>query len=249
MEENLISSFFSALMSFTSEVMGNRIKTVEMNGIKFVIMKKEKLYYGLLCKSIENLLLLKHLTSEINSLILHHAISHNLNLDSEYIISEELDRKIDLLLDKNTTGVFNVRKEETVNKYLKELSNNEEIKGILFLTDKGNLLYSSLEKINLKRFLKEVNFRVKIWNNSILKLFYTSKYDEIIFSEYVDSYFVILIFPSSIKFGLAEYYLHKAVNFIHEALAEDSWYGKCNLLLSRFMIYKKRIKIRSKIRL
>ena len=67
----------------------------------------------------------------------------------------------------------------------------------------------------MKGFLREVDFRVKICNNNILKLFYTSKNGELIFSEYVgELYLVILVFDANIKFGMAEYYLHKLVNYI-----------------------------------
>ena len=74
------------------------------------------------------------------------------------------------------------------------------------------MIYSTLKGTKLRKFLKEVEFRVKICNNSIIKLFYTSKDNELIFSEYIqDKYFVILIFDSNIKFGMAEFYLQKVV--------------------------------------
>ena len=69
--------------------------------------------------------------------------------------------------------------------------------------------------IELKKFLKQVDFRVKICNNSILKLFYTSRDNELILSEYInDLYFIILIFHAKTKFGVAEFYLQKIVSKI-----------------------------------
>ena len=45
-EEQLISSFFTALMSFTKEMVGTDIKAVEMsNDLKIVVLKKGKLFY------------------------------------------------------------------------------------------------------------------------------------------------------------------------------------------------------------
>jgi len=81
------------------------------------------------------------------------------------------------------------------------------------------VLYSSVKNSSFKNLLKEVDFRVKICNNSILKLFYTSKDNELIFSEYIaDLYFIILIFDLDIKFGVAEFYLQKLVNYIKQIL-------------------------------
>jgi hypothetical protein len=69
-------------------------------------------------------------------------------------------------------------------------------------------------------FLKELEFRVKICNNSILKMFYTSKNGELIFSEYLfDLYIIILIFDSKIRFGIAEFYLQKLVKKIEDVFS------------------------------
>ena len=41
-QEQLISSYFTALMSFTKELIGDKIKTVEMGGgIKLVVFEKK----------------------------------------------------------------------------------------------------------------------------------------------------------------------------------------------------------------
>ena len=43
-QEQIISSYFTALMSFTKELIGNKIKTVEMGGgIKLVVFEKKNL--------------------------------------------------------------------------------------------------------------------------------------------------------------------------------------------------------------
>lgn len=218
-EENLVSSFFSALMSFTSEMMGDQIKTVEMSGIKFVIVQKEKFYYALLCHSIENLILLEDIVNKINLEILSYIESANITIDSEYFISSELDFKIDEIIEVTSANEFDLNKELKIIEFLKDLTFRDEFNGIILLTDKGKVIYSSLNGLDLKQFMKEVDFRAKIWNNNILKLFYTSKNNEIIFSEYLeDLYLVILIFDNETKFGVAEYYLHKVVDYIKKEI-------------------------------
>ncbi|MFX1590366.1 MAG: hypothetical protein ACFFC1_19710, partial [Promethearchaeota archaeon] len=67
-QEQLISSYFTALMSFTKELIGDKVKTVEMGGgIKLVVFEKGNLFYSILCNSIVNLLLLEELISKMHS--------------------------------------------------------------------------------------------------------------------------------------------------------------------------------------
>lgn len=210
-EEQLISSYFTALMSFTKELVGNKIKALEMGGnVKLVVFERKNLYYVLLCDSIENKSLIKELISRIHQEFLRYVVKNEIKTDLEFISDNVLDYTIKDVFDGILGKNFDVNKEESIFNYLKELKLNDDINGVIYLTDLGHVIYSSLKGTKLRKFLKEVEFRVKICNNSIIKLFYTSKDNELIFSEYIqDKYFIILIFDSKIKFGIAEFYLNK----------------------------------------
>ncbi|MCJ7649099.1 MAG: hypothetical protein MUP85_10830, partial [Candidatus Lokiarchaeota archaeon] len=215
-EEQLISSYFTALMSFTRELVGNKIKALEMGGnLKLVVFERKNLYYILLCDSVENKSLIKELISCIHQEFLRYVSKNEIKTDLEYITDEILDYALKDVFDGILGNNFDLDKEESIFNYLKDLKLNDDINGVIFLTDLGQVIYSTLKGIKLRKFLKEVEFRVKICNNSILKLFYTSKDNELIFSEYIqDKYFIILIFDSKIKFGIAEFYLNKIVRNI-----------------------------------
>ncbi len=217
--KQLISSFFSALMSFTRELLKNEVKTIEMPDVKLVVFEKNTIYYGFLTEATENIIFLDEIASKINAQFIHYISKNNIDINMECIHDEEFDLKIDALIKDTLSTEFDLRKEEKIIDFLKELSLNTEIKGIILLTDKGRVIYSTLKRIDLRNFSKEVDFRVKICNNSILKLFYTSKNNELIFSDYIaDLYFVILVFDTRTKFGVAEYYLQKVVNFTKKTL-------------------------------
>jgi len=217
-QEQLISSYFTALNSFTKELIGDRIRTVEMGGgIKLVVFEKGKLYYSVLCDSIENMVLLDEIVLVVHSVFSKFVIKNNIKTDLEYVYDEDLNYLIEDAIKESLSREFDLEKEEMIITFLSEIAMNDEIHGIIFLTEKGDIIYSSLE--NIQKFLKEVDFRVKICNNSILKLFYTSKNKELIFSESLeDLYLVILIFDSKTRFGIAELYLHKVVKKILEIL-------------------------------
>ena len=215
-EEQLISSYFTALMSFTRELVGNKIKALEMGGnLKLVVFERKNLYYILLCDSVENKSLIKELISCIHQEFLRYVSKNEIKTDLEYITDEILDYALKDVFDGILGNNFDLDKEESIFNYLNDIKLNDDINGVIFLTDLGQVIYSTLKGIKLRKFLKEVEFRVKICNNSILKLFYTSKDNELIFSEYIqDKYFIILIFDSKIKFGIAEFYLNKIVRNI-----------------------------------
>ena len=219
MESNLITSFFTALASFTKEVIGNKFQIIEMGDVKFVIIQKNGFNYAILCDTVVNILFLENIVSEINTHFVNFITKNNVNISIECVRDENLNEIIDRIIRDTNRNEFDLLKEEEVIEYLKNLVLNDEIEGVILLTDIGKVIFSSINGIVLRNLLKEVDFRVKICNNSILKLFYTSKNNQLIFSEYVeDLYFVILVFDLNTKFGVAEYYLHKVVKFIKNKL-------------------------------
>ncbi len=212
-QEQLISSYFTALMSFTKELIGDKIKTVEMGGgIKLVVFEKKNLFYCILCASIENIVLLEEIIAKIHLIFLTYIKKNDIKTDIEYVYDENLNFLIEDIIRDILSKDFDLNKEEAIIEYLQKVQMNDEIQGCVLLTDRGNIIYSTLREIELSKFLKQVDFRVKICNNSILKLFYTSREKELILSEYVnDLYFIILIFNSKTRFGVAEFYLQKVV--------------------------------------
>ncbi len=211
-EKNLISPFITALMTFAKEMIGKSFKIIEMEDIKIVIFEKNFLYYSVLCDTIENLTLLDEIITKINKKLTTYLIKNNVNIDAEIIYDSDLNDTIEEVISEALKPEFGSKKERKVIKILKELRLKDDIEGITLLTDRGKVIYSSFGKVDLKTFLKEVEFRVKIYDNSILKLYYTLK-DKFIFSEYVlNTYFIMLVFNPKVKFGLAEHYLTQIVN-------------------------------------
>ena len=218
-EKNLVSPFITALMSFSKEMIGKKFKTLVMGDVKFVIFEKGSLNYNILCDTIENENFLEELISKINKRLSTYMIKKKINIDEQIVFDSKLNEVIEEIIDDAFSNEFNLKTEEQIIEYMKKITELEEIDGTILLTDRGKVIYSSYNKLDLKNFLKEVEFRVKIYNNSILKLFYTLKDKRFIFSEYVQSkYFIILVFDSHVKFGMAEHYLSRIVNSVKNLL-------------------------------
>ena len=221
LEDNLISAFFTAIRSFSKEVVGKKVKLIEMGNLKFVILIKGEYFYGYLSESNESLLILENITNKIHDKFTEQINKHLVNSKNEYVRDLEFDKIIDVIIEEILSTEYDLDIESKIIEELEEFSKNQDIKGIVLLTNKGRVIYSSLRSIELRNLLKEVDFRVKIYNNTILKMYYTSKNGNLIFSEYVnDMYFIVLVFDFNIKFGMAEYYLNKIVDFIKLVLNE-----------------------------
>lgn len=220
-EKNLISPFISALMSFGREMIGKRFQLIEMEDVKIVIFEKDSLYYGVLCDTFENLTLLDDLISKIHTRLILYLKKNDVNVNAEIIYDSALNETVERVINDALNRKFGSKKERKVIHLLKDFSLTEEIAGIILLTNRGKIIYSSFNKIDVKKFLREVEFRVKIYNNSILKLFYTLSDKKFIFSEYIlNTYFLILVFNPDVKFGLADHYLTKMVDKIKNTLVD-----------------------------
>ena len=218
-EKNLVSPFITALMSFSKEMIGKKFKTLEMGDVKFVIFEKGSLNYNILCDTIENEGFLEEAIVKINKRLNEYLIKNRIDIDKQIVFDSKLKEVIEEIIDDSFSNEFNLKTEEQTIEYMKKIAGFDEIDGVILLTDRGKVIYSSYNRLNLKNFLKEVDFRVKIHNNSILKLFYTLKDKRFIFSEYVQSkYFIILVFDSHVKFGMAEHYLNRIVKSVKKIL-------------------------------
>lgn len=220
-EKNLVSPFITALMSFSKEMIGKKFKTIEMGNVKIVIFEKGSINYSFLCDSIENETFLDEIVIKIDKRLQRYINKKKININAEIVYDSELIEILDNVIDDILSSEFDLKVEEDIIKYVKKITQIDEIDGTILLTNRGKVIYSSYNKLDLKNFLKEVEFRVKIHNNSILKLFYTFKDKRFIFSEYVQNkYFIILVFDSHVKFGMAEHYLNRTVNSIKKILLD-----------------------------
>jgi hypothetical protein len=221
MEKNLVSPFITALMSFSKEMIGKKFKTLDMGEVKFVIFEKGSVNYNILCDTIENEAFLEEIISKINKQLTTYMYKKKINIDKQIVYNSEFRGIIDEIINEAFSNEFNLKIEVQIIEYMKEITIFDEMDGAILLTDRGKVIFSSYNKLDLKNFLKEVDFRVKIYNNSILKLFYTLKDKRFIFSEYVhDKYLVILVFNSHVKFGVAEHYLTRIVSSVKNMLTD-----------------------------
>jgi hypothetical protein len=219
MDEQLISAFCSALISFSKEVINKRIKKINMSPLEIVIIQRYNLFYGFLTNALHNTLILEDYIDKIDNRLGKYIRENNIDVDVENISDEALNRYIDEILTQNTPGSSNSlekNKEREIKDLLKTFMFRNDVKGLILFDNKGTIKYSSLTPDRLEYILEDIDFRVKIINKAILKLFYTTE-RELIFSRFINKqYYLVVIFDIHTPFGIAEYLLNRVIKEINE---------------------------------
>lgn len=219
MEDNLITAFCSALISFSLEMVGKKVKIIEMDNLKIIIIQRDNFFYGFLCNSHINIVLLEDYVNKIDIRVRKYIKENNINTNVQNVHHDTINTFVDDLVQKSETHAENKTKNSSIIRYLIDFIHNNELEGLVLLNSKGKIIHSSLNSTQLRELLKELDFRIQICNNSILKLFYTSK-NELIYSEYInDNYFIVLIFDKkTTTLGMAEYLLKRFIKNINKIL-------------------------------
>jgi len=219
MKDNLITAFCSALISFSLEMVGKKVKIIEMDNIKIIIIQRDNFFYGFLCNSHTNLLLLEDYVNKIDLRIRKFIEKNKINTKIQNVHHEKINNYVDNLVKHDDYNIEKKSKEYLMVKYLIDFIRNNKLEGLILLNNEGRIVYSSLNSFKLKELLKDLDFRIQIYKNSILKLFYSSK-NELIYSGYInDQYFIVLIFDiKTTTLGFAECYLKKAIKNLNSIL-------------------------------
>jgi len=219
LNDQLVSAFCSALITFSMEMVGNRIKKIDFHPVEIVIMQRNELYYGMLIDHHQNMILLEDYIDIIDNRLRNYIETHNVNIEVENIQDQAINEYIDDLIMENGTN-YDKKKEKVLVSFLKTTIMKSDIEGIVLFTNRGRILYSSLTQDNLKKLLDKLDFRIKVSSdkNSIVNLFYSTK-RELIFSTPVNqSYFIGAVFKIDTPLGIAEYKLRKIIKEVLKIL-------------------------------
>lgn len=112
-----------------------------MGDVKFVIIQKNSINYALLCDNIVNILFLEDIVSEINTHFVNYISKNNVNINIESVRDENLNEIIGRIIRDTNRNEFDLLKEEEIIEYLKTIKLNDEIEGIILLTDIGKIIF------------------------------------------------------------------------------------------------------------
>ena len=222
-EPNLITPFFSAIFSFSENVISKKTPEVlEMGGFRFVFQIKQKFIYTILSDSSVSLLFIKSRLKTITKVFENH-IEENGIEDHEIIQSKVFDEKIDGII----TGDEEITNSRVLYKKIIDLIKNlvyeNEILGAALFAINGKVIYSSLPQDILLSSIKELEIRYMV-ANEFDATFYSLENDQKVFSKRIripwklEPLLIVVLFDAGVPTGMAEVNLDKIVKNIENII-------------------------------
>ena len=214
LEPNLITPFFSAIFSFSENVISKKTPEVlEMGGFRFVFKLGIEHIFAILADSSSSLLFI---TSRLTGIakVFDDFLDVNEIEEYEQIDNAEFDAKIDSMIageEEITASHALFRK---IVELIKNLVFENEILGAALFDINGTTIYSSLPHEILLSSLKELEIRYRV-ATEFNTTFYSLDNEQKVFSKMIkipwklDPLLIVVLFESSVSLGMAEVNLYK----------------------------------------
>lgn len=215
---NMISSFFSAIFSFSDKVVSRRLEVLEMSDLRFTFRSEGDLIFTILSDLSVSILFLKTRLERIRT-IFHEKFPNPKELkDYQQIEDEEFDEQIDSIITGKGELFKGKEVYQKIIQLFKDFQMQNEIIGAAVLSTEGNIIYSSLPNEILIRSLKELEIRFKTGVVDMPELFYSLGNGQKVFSKMVEvdkgtpamgDFLIVLLFERGVPLGMAELQLEK----------------------------------------
>jgi hypothetical protein len=220
-EVNLITPFFSAIFSFSENVISKKTPEVlEMSELRFVFTVREDFIFSILSDSSASLIFVSSRLSRIADEFFE--LFPDTSEIKDYQQIEE--PKYDELVDNIITGEEEIYMSKVFYKKVidvfKELMYENEIVGSALLSTKGNVIYTSLPNEVLVNSLKELEIRFMVGAVNLPEMYSRLENGQKMVSKIIDipwkldPLLIVILFESSVPLGMAEINLDRIANKI-----------------------------------
>jgi hypothetical protein len=222
-EPNLITPFFSAIFTFSENViMKQTPEVLEMSGFRIVFKVKRNYIFAILADSTTSLIFVN---SRLDNIIEQFEDFLQLNEIEEYqeIENEEFDFRIETIIAGQEEMEYNQPLYRKIIEHLKKLMLGDEIIGAALFSINGNVIFSSLPHDVLLSSLKELEIRYMVAHEFNMT-FYTLENEQKVFSKIIeipwklDPLLIVLLFQANVPLGMAEINLNKMVKTIQNII-------------------------------
>jgi len=222
-EPNLITPFFSALFSFSSNVIAKQTPEIlEMGGFRIAFKVKGEFIYAILADSSASLLFINsRLVSIVD--VFEEFLENNDVDDYEIIQNAEFDSKIDSIITGEDELIGSQPLYRKIIDLIKRLVLENEILGAALFAINGKVIYTSLPHNILLSSLKELEIRHQVANEFKLT-FVSLDNGEKVFTRKInipwklDPLLIVVLFESSVPLGMAELNLDKLIKIVENII-------------------------------
>ncbi|MHA1292359.1 MAG: hypothetical protein ACTSQJ_06790, partial [Promethearchaeota archaeon] len=213
---NLLTPFFSAIFSFSQNLISRKLEELEMSGLRFVFRIEEKFIFVILADTSVSTLFISSCLKRISDIFsqFYNQLEDDLKEYKE-IDNLEFDDKV-ISIISGQEEIFKSRKfYEKVISYFNNLIFENEILGAALLSTKGNIIYSSLPDKILLNSLRELEIRFSAGALTLPEMYYALENGQKLFSKIIEhkrsqlNFFIVIFFEKSVPLGMAEVHLIK----------------------------------------
>ncbi len=222
-EPNLITPFFSALFSFSANVIAKQTPEIlEMGGFRIAFKVKGELIYAILADSSASLLFINsRLVSIVD--VFEEFLENNDVDEYEVIQNVKFDSQIDSIITGEDELIGSQPLYRKIIDLIKRLVLENEILGAALFAINGKIIYTSLPHNILLSSLKELEIRHMVANEFNLT-FVSLDNEEKVFTRKInipwklDPLLIVVLFESSVPLGMAELILDKLIKTVENIL-------------------------------
>ncbi|MFW9989621.1 MAG: hypothetical protein ACFFC3_13280 [Candidatus Odinarchaeota archaeon] len=220
-EVNLITPFFSAIFSFSENIISRKTPEVlEMRELRFVFKVKNDLIFSLLSDSTASILFVSTRLEKIAEVFLDEYPDISKIIDYQQIENQKLDELINSIIKGEDEIHMSKTFYQKAISMFEELLYNDEILGAALLTTKGNVIYTSLPHEILVNSLKELEIRYMVGALNLPEMYYGLENGQKVFSKIIDipwkldPLLFVALYDNNVQLGMAEINLRKVANKI-----------------------------------
>jgi len=220
-EVNLITPFFSAIFSFSENVISRKTPEIlEMGELRFVFKVSKDLIFSILSDSTASLLFVTTRLERIADVFLDEYPDTTKIKDYQEIENPKFDKMVDSIVAGEDDIYMSQTFYKKVIDVFEGLMLENEIVGAALLTTQGNTVYTTLPPEILVNSLKELEIRYMIGALNLPEMYYGLDNGQKVFSRIVDipwkldPLLVVVLYDRTVPLGMAELNLTRLANRI-----------------------------------
>ncbi len=210
-EVNLVTPFFSAIFSFSENVISRKTPEIlEMRELRFVFKVHRDLIFSILSDSTMSLLFVTTRLERIVDVFLEEYPDTTKIKDYQQIENPKFAKIVDSIVAGEDEIYLSQTFYTKVIDVFEGLISDNEIVGAALLTTKGNTIYTSLPNEILVNSLKELEIRFMIGALNLPEMYYGLETGQKVFSRIVDipwkldPLLVVVLYDKTVPLGMAE---------------------------------------------
>ncbi len=223
---NLLTPFFSAIFTFSQELVSRKLDQLEMSGLRFTFKEENKFIFVLVSDISVSILFTSTRLISIADAFFGEYYQLDKLRDFQQIKNPKFDKVIDSIIQGEEELLESQKLYPKIIDLFTTLILQNEIVGAALLNTKGSIFYNSLPDELLINSVRELEIRFMSGTLRLPEMFYSLENGQKVFSSIITNigpfdFFIVLLFEKSVPLGMAEMNLFKCSKAIEKLILDE----------------------------